>query len=913
MSRIVYKIVLFGILTAILGSSLYPTRVIGQENTAPQDMARYFPARVDGFASFRIDGTSIEQLDRLLELVLSPFARSMPQLSFRDVFSIFTNDNLDELLLWLGDYAAVGINFDQFFVNTTAVIEVDDVNAARAFVRTRFPNFTERSLNEYTLFTDQSTSDYGAVSIELIGTRMVISPGKIGIGQFPTSQLLLDDEAFQQAVSSLPASNYTSIMYAGWNWPYNLVSLLFPTEAQGGLEQRLLELGLEPGSLGAAPLAIGLTILDGDTLTIDTAQLPRQQTNRPFALNPDFLSYVPTDVDVVLHASNLTGLYGSVAATANDIIGRGNAMNSGTQPNLVMQFESFVAQYGIDLYNDLLSWTTSDYAIFARADVMSIAEAAARGRLDINDRYDFGLAIRATNPAAAQSFIDRLGRTLLRTAPSGLSVAGGQLNDVSVTTLSLTIPISPSDVIGLELMMGVIEDVFFLATPRMAQSIVTRESSLADQADFQNYRQYFLPQPTSVWYANSKGLVISAFMNPISAVIGLALMGPAIGNIYAVVCDTQGNCTPLPTPTPTPTPDPTNVTQPLQSLLNTIRTTSVSSTMTEDGITLVRLTVTFNGAIDSQRQISQGVGLLSPQLGAIVIPVGADVQGYARPASSDRVVFTMRQSIRLNSSGNPQWAVVLDGPFEVDGEQWWLSIFQDESTIGYIRASQVRQATVADLFPLDGILQSIDSIEKLSEVVASGRLEPIATPCTAFGVTTMVSEAVEQSTTDIQELCTVTLALRDLALAVAQRGAAPLVVIDGLNQIYGISETGLRELLSRVAPGNTISCSDFSGVFDITCNRVRSQRVVPSGMSDQVIADLVGRWHSRTDSAALEFSADGSVIYQTSSGSTQGHFQFIADNRIMIFLGESWSDCALTLSRSLVCSGSTETNVFERE
>lgn len=554
-----------------------------------EDMARYFPAETAFFASLRLDEAYIDEIDSLFELITEPLAPfGVPKLTLRQALTMRTLVDANEVLDWLGDYGAVGVQVFTGAPTLThsgyAVIEVTDAAALTGFIRERFgAMMQETSTETSTIFTVQG------YLIEITDNMLIISidlnqPVSSGVALLPQADTLLENADFAAALDNLPEDQYNMLFYGDFG------------DMMSTFNDPLLP-------KNAAPFAIGLTILDNNTFVADSAQLPLERISPlPSIIKPDFLRYIPANTSAVIHATNLTALYNSsTQAFRERQIAEAEQYGFDAGPSPDEQVSAAFQMIGIDLQADILSWMVGDYALFARADIMPIARGVIQNRLDVEGNYDLGFIAEAVNPELAQSLVSKIETELLQNAPPQVTVGEEEINGVTVITVSETYPVSAGQTFTLDLVLGANDEIFFFTTRSAAENILSGGASLLDSPDYQDVQKYLLPNPTTVLFTDNEGLLISVPLNP---VVILTLLGPSIGNIFDNIVanlNTTGTPPPTPTPSPTPTPTPTldagqieATLQPLQYGLDKIRHASISSTYTEDGVLITRYTLTLN-------------------------------------------------------------------------------------------------------------------------------------------------------------------------------------------------------------------------------------------------------------------------------------------------------------------------------
>lgn len=568
-------IFLFFLLAVLLNLTL----VRAQDDVS--GMAGYFPANTVFFAATRTDEGFLDWLDKISNV--NAFT-SAPVPTLRDMLNDAlknANTDLDTLMAWMGDYAAFGVpgGDNPYGQEAYTILEIADRAGAEAFFESNMvSDYTKTSDAEYTIISSQSRDP----SVAINDTLAVVYSTTFG---FPlrTREARLDTSAaYKKVTGELPADAYNVLLYADPSLAIQDAD--FPSDI-----------------LPTGAIALGLTILDNRTYVIDVAQLASdsKQVVTAAAIDPDFARFIPRDASAVIHATDLTALYDNLIDFARTVAAQQPA---NTAPDPAEQIEQTLAMIGINLREDVLSWTTGDYALFVRTDLLELTGGLVANPNvipDLNGRIDFGLVIEATDPAKAEVMARKLGLLAKQFGGSvqGLTVADDEINGVDVVVLSLDTAFSATNQFTLDIAIGASDDVLFIATRPAVTSIITGDGTLATSPAYLDAQAYLLPNPTSVWFADSEGMLIGA--GGVTVTI-LALLGPAIGNVFEdIVAGLQTDGTPMPTPTPLPTPTPTplesltpeQIAEILQSAVGAITSSSISSTITADGTTLVRFAI----------------------------------------------------------------------------------------------------------------------------------------------------------------------------------------------------------------------------------------------------------------------------------------------------------------------------------
>lgn len=554
------------------------------------EMAKYFPQETVLFFTMRTGEATIDDVDRIISTTLggAPLPPDVPLITLRQALEMSlqqANLELSDIYAWLGDRLAFGltdVHLDGSGTSGYVVLEITDRAALENFITTQTANLEVDSRVEgaYTVYSGPNGSSEGQL---LVGDTLALflSPG-MSVPEFPLAISLLNNPAYQVAAEALPASTYDIAAYVD--------PRAFILEAD--LDQ-VGRLGLNENAVN--PVMVGFTLLDNYSLVMDIAQVPGADGGNAAVsrLDPGFLKFIPADASTVALGTDLTGSFEQL----NDTLTQLSRTND--TPNPIIQFENVLQSLGFDLQNDILSWTTGDYALFLRTDIRPIVQGVLNNQVNIAGNFDLGLVIEATNAETAKTFAAKLGTlisTLLRDQ-DGLTVAQDTLEGAAVTSITLTVPVSSTENLSLTLVIGASDDVFFIGTQDAIVEILRGEGGLDTGTAYQQASKYILPNPISILYTDGEGLVIGVAGMTIGS---LTLLGPSIGqvfdNITSELQNSPSTYNPLDVqPVYVQNEDPT---QQLLALLDyairVIGSTSISSTVTPDGASVIRFVITLN-------------------------------------------------------------------------------------------------------------------------------------------------------------------------------------------------------------------------------------------------------------------------------------------------------------------------------
>lgn len=517
MKRLVY------VLSLVLLLSLSLTGVQAQAGPNPADMAQYVPAEADFFMAFRTDDGLLDMLQGVVDKVISklPPELNVPPVNLREALAeSMTGVDYADLRAALGDAIAFSVG------NVALITDKNPANDSKAGMMLAI-QVADRDMMGALL-----TPMLGSASMSTQGdfTLYEMTDGVMALGNdvlfFANSADILpmnrsggslaDDAAFIQVTGALPEDRYSFFIYA------NLASALDAIANQNPGMTPPQRLNLE--SLGS--IALGMTIVDGRAGIVDVAnatQLPPFLEALYTPVDPAFVRYIPANTDIVLHGTNL-------AAYLQTFILLMDAGPRGNQDGPSGQIARFLRVAGIDMQADILETATGDFVVFGDADFSAFVDAISSGRLN-RMPLNFGLVVEMTDARAAEELANKIGRFIATTTGNTREIQVGRaiINGTRVTNISLDLRSSNIDD-AFEIMIGAKDNLFFVASSEATQHITGGIEDLTGDAVFNDAARYILPNAAQVWYMNDEGLLSGT-------VIPLALLGPAIGNIFDNIVD----------------------------------------------------------------------------------------------------------------------------------------------------------------------------------------------------------------------------------------------------------------------------------------------------------------------------------------------------------------------------------------
>jgi hypothetical protein len=531
----------------------------------PTQLARYIPADADVYVGLRIDDGYLETLDGVLASILNKLPDDLraqvPPITLRQALlgSLPRGVTYEGIRQWLGDYAAFGVSnaavsMDDDFTNddealTYAVVAIKDKAAFEAFLLEQTPalaNITPIAADNFTIYADpegeQTLAYNNEVFIVTNGDDIAVD----GLNMNP---------AFTSTVDKMPADSYNIFVYI------NSATFGAITQANmpSGLGQNPFE-ALNVDLANLSPTALGFTVLDGRNLTIDVLSPNVPGIIPAFApVDPAFARLIPAEMSYVGHTTNIAGSL----SQALDFFS--TASQDSENPMSVEQISNlFNGLTGLDLQDDVLSWMGGDAAFIMDTDVPNLLGSLMTGTVD-ELPLSFGILIETDGSDRPAAVAEALGRILSNQANSDeMTVTNEIINGVNVVMLTGEVENLDAPV---QIVIGANDTLFVVATRPLAEQIFSGDyAGLDTAAAFQEATTYMLPNSGAVLYTDN------VFVGDIvaGAVLALTFQGPTTGN------DSTEDSFEL-----------------IRFAYDLVSSTSISSTLLDDGNTLTRLVLTL--------------------------------------------------------------------------------------------------------------------------------------------------------------------------------------------------------------------------------------------------------------------------------------------------------------------------------
>lgn len=562
------RLIVLVFLVMMVVAPLSTVNAINLGEDSPHILADYMPNTVDFFAGSRIGEDFIAELDAislaLYEKLPAEFGVEPYELD--DVLRIGLAEegiDYDEVTAVLGNHIAVGLELNGGLdedPNFYVIVEIEDQDSAIDMFLQMIPDAQlPEPVTEGDNIVYLSPDDDGKIIIT--PTHMVVS--NLPDFNVPVAEPLSTNPEFTSTLETLPADTYNMLVYVSEDF-------VEATVEESSQSSDLSMMGLDPTDAGAA--AFGATILSGDTFVLDFS-VATASPGATSTVSMDFLNALPADTDAFIISTDLTGVYNNTIATVQTIA----EMNG--EEDQTAQIPMMFGMTGLDLEEDVLSWTTGSYGFFFGMDYPALINDLAENSMPTEELLlDFGLVIEATDAALAQNAAEKLGEFI--------ATMGGNQDGITITQEDglTSIVMSPPDIqpFEFEFVLTSTDDFLFLGTRRSYDAILSG-NTLGSDPEFTNSAQYYLTDANTVWYVNSDGFLSTT-------IIPLAMMGPAIGNVFDNVVAELNGTTPDSSPAPGPLDmlmsgeDPSMIIGLLETFDNMFAHATISSSIGADGI-----------------------------------------------------------------------------------------------------------------------------------------------------------------------------------------------------------------------------------------------------------------------------------------------------------------------------------------
>jgi hypothetical protein len=573
------------------------------------DHAEFAPADTLFFATLRTDDGYIDTLDALaLDVLIQVQAAIPPELlaqaglpettaPLRDAldaagFELAGADFDTVFRSWLGDSASIAVSVPDPMGDPEVLIVVDITNAQATenfmleqIIEDDIDLYERTEENGFVVYrsTDESIDTYTAIGEELL---FITSVDDMLPLDGPLSDNLTGQAQFTATLDTMPADSYNILAYLDANTAARLSLNLATGEEPSAETTETLE------NLGGA--AIGATILDGRSLTIDAIGEVGTLLPAVGAIDPAFLSTLPAETDFLILGNDLRSAYESGIGGLNDLAAAGalDDTNPEDVDTLLQQLDGLLQMViGVSFSEGVIDWMDGEYAIYTSYAIPepgapSLAtiglEAFSAEPQPITVGLEAGIVIETSDPAATAELVGSLAPVLQQQGIPAVPVTIGESESILITLED------PSLDAPFELVISSNDSVFVAGTRTSAEAALNASGGFDGNATYAAAN--FLPNANTVLYAEGEATIVLAG-DGLAAFIGL---GPAIGNVFNDIIGGLGGEPTEPTaPTPEEIRQQTIQVQQIARDLSGLLESATISTANDDGIFALRAVLTL--------------------------------------------------------------------------------------------------------------------------------------------------------------------------------------------------------------------------------------------------------------------------------------------------------------------------------
>jgi len=536
-------------LVAVFGATVLPAAAVPTADLTA--LTALFPSDTAVLVAVRTDAGYVEALDSVIDRVNGAFSEPVIPMSLSaalaEASSNMGGDFETVFGSWLGDTAVVGVDLSYAldddstndYLAGLAAIQITDRAAAESFwsdAMSMNPDNVGYTVSEedgftiYTPNTDGAQLD-GTLPFAFADDYMLL--GNLDIARSVESPLS-DNAMFTDAMNALPNGDYNIAIYMDTVALFEANIAMMENSNNSGINAMGNMDMLRSFGAMSGQIAIGFTIIDGRSLTIDAVSTSDMSAVAAAlgmdegldfgmtAIDPSFAGFIPSGTPIVTHITNLNAL-SQTSVTALRASVSGSAASAGGDSQAALQeIDSVIngiqfavrGATGLELNEDILSWMTGDVAIwFGLTPAVGEADnmfAALADGLPVN----FGLLINASaDPEKAAGLVEGLNNALDLVAAQmnadenstgEIALTTETIGGVDVTVVTLTDRSLPFPI---ELVIGSSDAVFMLGTRAAAEAAFAPDGSLLDDPAFQEAAAYILPDAVQVHYLAGGGLL----------------------------------------------------------------------------------------------------------------------------------------------------------------------------------------------------------------------------------------------------------------------------------------------------------------------------------------------------------------------------------------------------------------------
>lgn len=537
------RMILVGLsLVLALGVVVTPAAATPTEDLTA--LADYFPNGTPVFFAFRTDDDFVDELDSLVDTLRDALPSGvLPPFSLRDALdegmmefggADATFDNT--VRTWLGDTVAVGIvSLDSAMTGMGGdppmliAIDITDRDAALDFIEQSYAmngvDIDTEAAGDYTVVTPERPDNaFFAVGddVALLSNEQDLLPLNSDF------RSLADDAEFTDSVATLPASDYNMVLALDLqdmvSMSYQMMQMMMENEDVGPMGDIMTDLA--PLYANYPRQTLGLTILDGNALTLDFVQgaidysalegtvfeAGTVMIDAP-AVDLAFARHIPADalftiqgtsfgnalkygIDAFALAAEM-GMQQSITAQRYGGPDRDDDVPAFAEEMDANDFKAFIdlafaGMTGLNLQEDVLPHLNGNAAIFGR---VLPSEAT-------NYTYDTALVFEVTDAEAMQAIVDQIIVALDRyeadyTAEGDLLVIPGVIRGFFPQRFQEDLDADPQ----FDFVISLTDDVFAIGSREAVEFAITNDGdALADDPAFIAAQAYVLDGSQQVGY-----------------------------------------------------------------------------------------------------------------------------------------------------------------------------------------------------------------------------------------------------------------------------------------------------------------------------------------------------------------------------------------------------------------------------
>ncbi len=509
-----------------LGMALAAVPTLAVPTSSLAGLARLYPESSFMYVGFRTDDAYIATLDSVIGRAAT--AAGIP--TFTMGTERLLSDTLDQLAAsvdgqggtfasdirpWLGDFGAFGVlSAEGLFDDRGRGGDSPDMliafetlgrDQAEAWIDARIPpSFTRTDDGDYTLY---APPDEREAWIYVGRDLMLISNTPSAFPQAEMRATLAEDASFRSALSNLPAADYNIISYVdSAASTAAMLAQMDSADVQNDPQAQQMLDSLQPALQALRGTALGFTLLDSDSLTVDIAvdfdaaalaQLDMQAAGSFPAVDPAFAARVPAGAPLVILGTNFAGSFTQSLEQQLMLFGTTSGADADQARQVLAAVRAGVQGVtGLPL-EEVFAWATGQYALAASVDMSSITGMFAPSSQTQRNPLQLSLVLENVD-GGAQALFDGLRRTLVGLDGREISVTDKEI--VGGQAVNVTIAASRDVPFPIDLQMAITDDVLVLGTPDYVAAAIGASGGLNDDPAFARSFSTALPDTPAFLY-----------------------------------------------------------------------------------------------------------------------------------------------------------------------------------------------------------------------------------------------------------------------------------------------------------------------------------------------------------------------------------------------------------------------------